>query len=320
MQASILEDFSRALSLALILEASAWPKPGNVHRLRDRPDLRYEAFLATGVMAYSYFRKGIKRGLKGWRSIVLGDLIYGLVSDSMRKTPSSNTCLGSSTLLIPLSLGLGRCIAKGIPGLECVIGEAMEALNGAGVWDTIYYYRAVRTASPSYLKPSDDTGEYVNIWDPHYARKLAEKNTRLIDVLKYSSRIDVVADELVNGYKRSIASERFLRERFNLHGDWNRSVVETYLYILTENNDTIVLLKHGAGMVEYVKKRAGEVLSMVLKDNSSEWMKPVTLLDEELYRLKVNPGAVADLTVSSIALFLLKNIIQGDAFLKPSIV
>ncbi|MEM0342145.1 MAG: triphosphoribosyl-dephospho-CoA synthase, partial [Desulfurococcus sp.] len=108
MQASILEDFSRALSLALILEASAWPKPGNVHRLRDRPDLRYEAFLATGVMAYSYFRKGIKRGLKGWRSIVLGDLIYGLVSDSMRKTPSSNTCLGSSTLLIPLSLGLGR--------------------------------------------------------------------------------------------------------------------------------------------------------------------------------------------------------------------
>ncbi len=39
----------RCATLAALLEVSASPKPGNVHRMRDRPDTRYEHFLAGSV-------------------------------------------------------------------------------------------------------------------------------------------------------------------------------------------------------------------------------------------------------------------------------
>ncbi|MCY0867852.1 MAG: triphosphoribosyl-dephospho-CoA synthase [Desulfurococcus sp.] len=310
------ESYSRALALSMILEASAWPKPGNVHRFRDNPDLRYEYFLATGIVAYRYFRRGILRGLKGWRSVVFGDLVYRLVSDVMESIPSSNTCLGSSMLLIPLSIGVGRCISSGKEDVSCFTREALEAVKATSVGDSVYYYKAVRKAAPSYLKPTDDTGSYVNVWDPEYARKLQARGDRLIDVLEYSSRIDVVAKELVEGYKRSLKASEFLRSRFNSHGDWNRAVVETYLHLLSENTDTVVLLKHGVEVAGFVKNTARIIMGGVLRSWGEDWVTPVAEFDEKLHERGVNPGSIADLTATAIALFMLENTAKGKPFLK----
>ncbi|ADV65258.1 triphosphoribosyl-dephospho-CoA synthase [Desulfurococcus mucosus] len=312
-----IDVFPSVFSLSLILEASAWPKPGNVHRLRERRDLRYEAFLATGVLAYRYFKKGVLRGVRGWRRIIIGDLIYMTVSKAIDDIPSTNTCLGSSTLLMPLSVGTGRCIAKEDLGLNCITGEASRLLRETSVEDAVYYYRAVRKASPSYLKPSDNTGSHVNIWDPDYAEKLAARGIRLIDVLEYSSRIDIVADEVVNGYKRSLALEGFLRKRVSSHGEWNRGVVEAYLHLLAEAMDTVVVLKHGVEVAEYVRRRATEILPEVLAAGSGDWVKPVMRLDDEFYEHGINPGAIADVTAAGIALFLLRNTIDGKRLLEP---
>lgn len=307
-----------SLSLSIILEASAYPKPGNVHRTRDRKGLRYEAFLATGVLASKYFERGIKRGYKGLGRIVVGDLVYGLVREVIDNLKSTNTCLGSSLILSTMSVAIGTLCYRGEFRFD-KIGEAVrEVIGKTTVYDSIYYYKAVRKASPSYLRPGDYTGEYVNIWDPRYKKKLLEKNHRLFDVLVYSSRIDIVADEVISGLSRGFEAELFLRSRLEDHGDLNKAIVETYLYLLSRNNDTVVYLKHGLDTSREVSNIAKRVLEEVL-NKREDWVYVVSAFDDELQSRRINPGSTADLTAEVIALYLIKNIVEHDILLDLSI-
>jgi hypothetical protein len=54
---------SRQLELAMLLEVSAYPKPGNVHRTRDYSGTKFEHFLASAVSARPYFERAGKRGV-----------------------------------------------------------------------------------------------------------------------------------------------------------------------------------------------------------------------------------------------------------------
>jgi len=305
MNRNILKTLAEQLSLALLLEVSSYPKPGNVHRLRDNPELKYEAFLATGIYSLKYFEKGIRRGFRGHRRIVIGDLVYGLLSDVL-KEGYSNTCLGSSLLLSLMSVSLGRMIRCEIRNFNELGRTARESLEETSVYDTIYYYKAVRKAAPSYLKPSDKTNGFVNIWDSRYKKKIIERNHRLIDVLKYSAKFDVVAREAINGFEEGFRGEVYLRERLNTHGDLNRAIVETYLYLLSRNIDTIVLLKHGEKTAREIQDKARVVHNTVV-NAGSDWVMIVNELDREFYSRGINPGSIADLVVEVLGLFLIRN-------------
>lgn len=304
-----MKSIPETLSLALLLEVSGTPKPGNIHRSSDRRGLRYEAFLATGIFAYKYFEKGLRRGYRGLRRLVVGDLVYGLVRDVMDKTKSTNTCLGSSLLLSIMSVSLGSMYRGNIVDIDELRVESRNILHETTVWDTIYYYMAIRKASPSYLKPHDDTGEYVNVWDPLYRKKLVEKNHTLLEVLKYTSRFDIVAREAINGFREGFRGERYLRNRIGIHSDLNRAIVETYLYLLSRNIDTVVLLKHGIHVAEYVSNKATQVLDLT-EERQGDWSIPIEEFDRELVESDINPGSVADLITVVIAIYLLRNILE----------
>ncbi|MEM1863923.1 MAG: triphosphoribosyl-dephospho-CoA synthase [Desulfurococcaceae archaeon] len=304
------EKLAELLGLSLLLEVSSYPKPGNVHRLSDNPGLKYEYFLITGVFSVKYFRRSIERGVKGWGETVLGDLVYGLVEDVVNAV-SSNTCLGSSLLLITLGVGIGISIRSGKMNIDSIIDGSNYAIRSTTVEDSIYYYKAIRKASPSYIKPMDDVGDYVNVWDPLFEVKLREKGHRLIDILEYSSTFDIVAEEVVKGYPRSKEAEVFLRKRLEEHGNWNRGVVETYLYILSRSRDTVVFLKHGDEVAKWVSEQGKLVLSEII-DKDIEWMNIVHSFDVSLKKRGINPGSVADITSSTIAIYLLRSYIAGN--------
>jgi len=48
--------------LAAILEASGWPKPGNVHRTMNHTDARYEHFLAGSIALGSSIEEAALKG------------------------------------------------------------------------------------------------------------------------------------------------------------------------------------------------------------------------------------------------------------------
>ncbi|MEM4433887.1 MAG: triphosphoribosyl-dephospho-CoA synthase [Thermosphaera sp.] len=308
-------EYAEALSLAFALEASGYPKPGNVDRLHDLPGLSYEAFLVTSIVSLKYLEKGVRRGVKGWGSVVFGDLVYGIVSDSMRKSGSSNTCLGSSLLLAPLSVAIGLCLRHGEETLDCFLKMVGEVLSASTIEDSIEFYRAVREAKPSYIKPSDETGDYVNVWDHDFKKKLKAKRHRLKDVLEFSSSHDIVSHELVNGYPRSINALRFIFERFNAHKNWNRAVVETYLYLLSRDHDTVIAREHGFEVAARVRDLAGKIIIKVLVAGQTDWAGIVGSLDSEIRKMKVNPASIADLVVSSIALYTVDSLTKHNRFL-----
>ncbi len=320
--------FSGLISLSIALEASAYPKPGNVHRLSSRSDLLYEDFIATSIAVNKWITYAIVRGYNNdYTRNTIGDIVYYGLRDSMKLTGGGNTCLGSLLLLSPLALSVGRLLKE--QGAENPVVDTVDLAEWATrlvsgystVEDSVMFYSAVRLASPSYIRREDDTGDLPNVWDEDYEEKLVSKGITLWRILLESSRRDMVSDEIVKGYKRSLKAKELIKEFFRETGDWNLSVVKAFIYILAENPDTLIQRKHGPGEAYYVMMRAKEIRELIMDDNP-KWIREVEELDKELSSRGINPGSTADIITSSIALYLLEkkeNIfsIRRDSGSKP---
>lgn len=295
------------LSSGIGLEASAYPKPGNVHRLVDHRDIWFEDFIVTGNVFTYWLYRGATRGyLRQYSKYTVGDLIYHIVTDSMMITGGGNTCLGSSLLLTPLSLSIGETLSEGrsININDLAIKASNIIKTYSTVYDTIMFYKAVRKASPSYIRASDETHGYPNVWSSNYKKEILEKNIRLWMVLGYSSKIDIIANEVINHYKVSRDAMIFLNDRMVHHRVWNRAVIETYLYLLSRIKDTVIIRKYGMDIAEKVMEYAGYVLDRVINADR-EWINIVIDFDKELQEKNLNPGSIADLTALSISLYFL---------------
>ena len=55
---------AKTAQIASVLEVSGHPKPGNVHRTRDFPDMVFEDFLISGVVIGDIMKKAAELGLK----------------------------------------------------------------------------------------------------------------------------------------------------------------------------------------------------------------------------------------------------------------
>ena len=303
------------LSIGMALEVSAYPKPGNVHRLRDFRDTKFEDFIIAATFSQYHFLKGILRGIRIRRGIVgkvvFGDLIKGVVRDSIRISGGGNTSLGTSLLLTPLSIALGYLhdINTDVE-LSEIPKAATELLREFSTsFDTISFYEAIRMAKPGDVKVanlSDIPQRYrINAWDPDYVSKILDGNVTLWEIFHYSAVRDLNSDEVVNGYPRVLNLVNFLSSRLDIHGDWNRAVVEAFLMQLSREYDTFILKKHGVVIARYVSERAGELFNYCL---SNEWhgcYRKLLMFDDELHLKDVNPGSTADLIATAISLYVL---------------
>jgi triphosphoribosyl-dephospho-CoA synthase len=307
-----LRYYSYLLTSSIALEVAGYPKPGNVHRLRDFSDTLFEDFLVTSVVVGYHVFRAVMRGCKlakGYSTKVLvGDLIKSTVNESKKVTGGGNTCLGSTLLLYPLSIATGYILCMGYDTLEPTnIGKNTKELmyRYSTSLDSVYFYDSVRAASPSYIRRSDVVGDLPNVWDDDYREKLLIKNYRFWDILTYSSKNDIVCKEVVEGYVRSLRNLLFLKNRLKTHGNWNLALVETYLYQLTHDIDTLIVRKYGFKTAQEVSTRASEVLNTCLEGREGCWYS-VKNFDEELTRRNINPGSSADIIVSTIALYVVE--------------
>ena len=58
------EHIAGCLELAILLEVSGYPKPGNVHRTADFPETTFEQYLASAVAIAPSFRMAVEQGIK----------------------------------------------------------------------------------------------------------------------------------------------------------------------------------------------------------------------------------------------------------------
>ena len=313
-----LEVMSKA-QLAALLEVSAYPKPGNVHRLRDRWGKRFEHFVAGSVAIGPVVREAFLRGYRAWlkgdlSSIGVGRLVEKAVRLQLRAHSAGNTHLGVIMLFVPIASSIPSWTAAS--GDVRDVGEALlEVLRSTTSADANSLMRGIRLTKPSGLgRPPRGLPD---------ALKKQRTDMTLYEVLVASSKWDGVAEELVSGLKTCTnVGLLTLMETFERTKDLNVAIVHCFLKLLSHKPDTLIARNVGlakaphASIDKAVKLGMEEAKRVSMKARealeaggltTAKGRELVEDLDRELEAKGPthNPGTTADLTATSIFLALL---------------
>ena len=259
--------------LALLLEVAGTPKPGNVDRHRDLPDLRFEHFLAGAVGA----REGLERAADG---APVGEAFEAAVA-GMADQSGGNTQFGCLLLLVPL-----------------VAAAAADDLSPAGVTrvvesttvdDAAAFYRAFEHVDVAVDDPPEDADAIDVRRGAEAVPALRARGLTLADVLA-TNEDDRNAREWSSGFRTTFDAAERIRDD---EGPILDRAARVFLDLLAAEPDTLVTVQHGEETAREVRRRAAAV-----RDD----LDAAEDLAEEFVAEGVNPGTTADLT--SAALFV----------------
>jgi len=306
---ALADNIGRCAGLAVLLEVSAYPKPGNVHRLADFQETRYEHFLASALSISSFMREAAARGAQvainkiDLNKVGCGQIIRDAVSDVLKWQRGGNTSLGTILLLTPLSIAGGMtAITRGMK-LETLRKNLGLVIHATTPQDAVHLYEAISLAKPGGLGKATK----FDATDPASKAEILRSGVTLFDIFKISADYDDVAKEWVTNY--SVTFELgypFFRKMLEETGDVNVATVHVFLRILSENPDTLIARKAGFKKAREVTLKARKALAEggLMTDKGKEL---VNELDRSLRTSdhRFNPGTTADLTASTLMVALL---------------
>ncbi len=271
-----MRDPAENAQLALLLEVSGTPKPGNVDRHREYPDLRFEHFLAGAVGA----RRGLARAAEG---APVGEAFERGVAGMAEQT-GGNTQFGALLVLTPLV----RAAADNDLSPE----GASDVVASTIVDDACAFYRAFDHVDVAVDDPPADAPELDVRRGGDAVDAIRERGLTLADVMTMSADSDGVAAEWTSGFRRSFEAADWL-----LDGDGPivRRTSSVFLRLLADEIDTFVVTRNGEDVAAEVTERARAVL---------DGEEDAESLADELVARDVNPGTTADLTAAALFIAL----------------
>ena len=273
--------------LALLLEVSGTPKPGNVDRHRDLGDLRFEHFMAGAVGAAD-----------GLRRAEAGDPIGPAFEDAvagMATQQGGNTQFGCLLLLVPLV----RAAASDALTPDGVT-ELVEATT---VDDAISFYRAFEHVDVAVSDPPENADALDVRRGSAAATTLRERGLTLYDIMELSADpVDGIPDgnarEWVTGFERAFdAADRLLAAE----GPVGDRTARVFLELLAEEPDTLVAITHDEATAQTVSNRAAAVAADIAAGDD---LSAAEELAEEFVDAGYNPGTTADLTAAALFIAL----------------
>lgn len=305
----LADDVATCASMAISLEACAYPKPGNVDRLHDFSDTKLQHFLATASAVFPWMRRACWRGYRVGRGTLppseaaLGQIIKGAVLNMLRWQKGGNTSLGSIILLVPLSAAAGACgkLPTSLDKLRDWVGELVEATTPR---DAIEVYEAIRTVSPGGLGKVKE----LDVMDPSSTKQIAEKQITLYQIFERSSHYDAIAREWVTKYRMCFeVALPELEDALKRGFDFSEAIAQAFIKLLATSPDTLIARKAGWEEAERVAKAAKEAYEAggVLTD---EGCRRVLELDRSLRKRGnlLNPGSTADIACATSMIALLR--------------
>lgn len=260
--------------LALLLEVTSTPKPGNVDRRHEYDDLRFEHFVAGAVGA----RPGLELAAAGEP---VGTAFERAVEGMSHQT-GGNTQFGAILMLAPL-------VATAASG-ELTAERTRKIVSDTTVEDAANFYRAFEHVDVAVDEPPEDLDGLDVRRGSDAIPQLEARNLSLSDVMELSADADGVAAEWVEGFPRSFQAADDIQAREGPVADRAAAV---FLELLAEGVDTFIVTRNGRDVAEEVTRRARAVL---------DGEEDVSDLAAELVERDVNPGTTAD--VIAAALFI----------------
>jgi len=275
---------ARCAVLAMVLEVSGTPKPGNIDRDHDYASTKYEDFLASAVGVYPIMEKACREG-------GIGSLILEASGESVRWQGGGNTHFGAYILLFPLI----KAAAQG--PLNKLRENAIDIVKDTTVEDAVDFYRAFSMVEVRVKEPEDLTAveKELDVRSSGSLEELGRRGITMFDIMQISAKNDMVAREWVDGFRRSFeaAEKIYSKRKFSTMND---ATVLTYLELLAEEPDTFIAKKYNMDKALYVQGLAIDVLErrMTLEE-----------LSRRLFIEKINPGSTADIVIAGLFIALL---------------
>lgn len=305
----ISEYVSGCLQFAILLEVSAYPKVGNVHRTADFEGTRYEHFLASAIAIAPSFRQAAEHGILVSRhemnleEVAVGKIIKDAVEGMATWQHGGNTLLGSIILLSPVAISAGLTFAKGKFSIAKLRKNLRSVVETSTAEDAANLYDAVNIAQPGGLGKTHN----LDVTDVTSRKRILSEHISLYDVFKISAPWDSVSAEWVNDYHITFEiGYPFLVNQLELTGDINTVTVHTFLKILSEVPDTLIARKEGIDTAKAISTEAQGVLELGGL-TTSKGKKSLQQFDQKLRdpAHRLNPGTTADLTSAVLALVVL---------------
>lgn len=273
--------------IALLLEVAGTPKPGNVDRKRDFPDLLFDHFLAGAVGA----GPGLRSAAEG---APVGEAFEEAVA-GMSQQEGGNTQFGALLLLVPLVRAASRD--------QLSPEEVAEVVEDTTVEDAKHFYQAFDHADVYVDDPPEEAEDLDARRGSEAIPAVEEQEVTLFDVMAMGDDEDDVAAEWTGQFERTFwAADRLAELAGSAQESSSASSPESppvsalgaqvYLELLGREPDTLVAKQHGKGVAESVRVRAQEAL-----EGGPE---VVEAFAESLVEDGVNPGTTADITAAGL--------------------
>jgi len=301
---------SKCLQLAMLLEVSAYPKPGNVHRTADFQKTGYEHFLASAVSLAPYFKHAAEQGIRVFKKKItisqvgIGKTIRNAVEDVLVWQHGGNTLLGSIILLIPIATAAGLTLAKNASFPVSKLRTSLRYVcDSTTAKDAVDVYDAITLAKPGGL----GNAPRLDVTDVKSRKKILEEGVNLFKVFEISSSWDSISAEWVSNFHITFDfGYPFFKQQLKETKNVNIATVHTYLKILSEVPDTLIIRKAGAEKAEWVSGQAKRILE-IGGLTTEKGRKSVSDLDKKLHDKahKLNPGTTADIMSAILAIAVL---------------
>jgi len=300
-----INDLMTCINLASSLELAGWPKPGNVHRTRDYVNSRYEHFLSGIAAIQPIFRRffvkvfnKVNNDNQDYSFVELGKFFKRAANAMMKWQYGGNVLLGHILILAPLSVAACICIKIKRVTLEDFTKIIKKVISDSTFQDTIDLYKTIKLCNPGGLGKI----EKYDLNDDNSINELERDKVNLKEIFEFSKSYDLISFEYATGFEITL-KEGLIHffKTFKKHQDINVATVNTFLKLLSEHPDTLIVRKSGKAAALLVSKKASKALG---KGGvaTRKGLKLVLKLDKKLQKRegKMNPGTTADLIAGII--------------------
>lgn len=271
-----MRDAAENAQLALLLEVSGTPKPGNVDRHREYDDLRFEQFMAGAVGALSGLRMAANGASVG--------TAFEQAIEGMSQQSGGNTQFGALLMLVPLvrAAAAGRLTSDG----------AAAVVEETTVEDACDFYRAFDHVDVAVEDPPEGIDALDVRRGSSAIEAIRERSLTLSDIMAVSAERDGVAAEWVSGFERSFEAATWLCSG---DGPIYRRASRVFLRLLASEPDTFIVTRNGEATAREATRQAQAAL---------EGTEGPETLAEEFVERDINPGTTADLTAAALFIAL----------------
>lgn len=297
LQVHNAHDIASCGSLASLLEVSSYPKPGNVHRTRDFPDTRYEHFLAAAIAIYPALFWAATQAIQGAYPEedpnLLGEIILAATRRTQEWQSGGNVNFGEVLLFAPLTIAMGACVCTDVRGLDELRAIAVNVVAHSTVEDAALTYQAFQVVHPG----SMGSRQRYDVTNPDAVEEIRQDGMTFKDCFLLNPDTDDISAELTGTFTRTfLEGIPTLTRELARCPDTNAAIVNTFLFLLAQKEDSLIIRKAGHDHAVEIQSQAGAIMDrggMANEIGKAEVQEFDGFLQKE--GGKLNPGTTADI-------------------------